>query len=166
MKEIYGVANSGWNAPQFNWGSAMGTGHDCAAICREMYATSLARQRLVEDLVVEGSGPKNFEEVKLVLALAWQKGRSRGTVGGRDGYGVVLTNMAAAQRYEEGEDDECSRFLVQDMEERFSLLKPTNEELELMATCITELETNNIDFARRRCAGLVLKAMGFIQDGL
>ena len=67
-KTIYGVPNSGWTSPEWNWGYAVGTGHDCAAICRQKYASSDERSKLIEDLLAAGAGDEtDLEEVKLVL---------------------------------------------------------------------------------------------------
>lgn len=161
-KKIYGVPNSGWKSPQWNWGSAVGTGHDCAAICRRAYGTSETRQELVSTLL-SGESAIDFEEVKLTLALAWQKGRWDGSDGGAGGYGDVLQTMAQAKRYEEGSEEECARNLIQDMQSRFALLKPTKSQT-------TEMERLTVDSkdvlaARNRCSGLVLQAMGFVENG-
>lgn len=158
MKEIYGIPNSGWTSPDWNWGYGTGTGHDCAAICRREFATRQSRASLVTDLLAMEGPP--FEEVKLVLALAWQRGRWDGSDGGRGGYGNVLNAMAQAERYEVG--DECNGLLVQDMQERYHSLDPTDADKEAMMT----LDLENVDGARRRCSGLVLKSMGFIENGI
>lgn len=168
-KEIYGVKNSGWKSPQWNWGSAAGTGHDCAAICRRTYATKESRQELVSNLLepaedLEIRNPQNFEEVKLVLGLAWQNGRWDGSDGGSGGYGDVLQYMAEAKRYEDGPEDECSRRFVEDMHDRFDLLADnTSLELREMRAVLDDLEDS--DKARRRAAGLVLEAMGWVEKG-
>ena len=166
-KTIYGVPNSGWTAPEWNWGYAVGTGHDCAAICRQTYRTRKSRAKLVDNLIFTTNEPQNFEEVKLVLALAWQRGRWDGSDGGRGGYGQVLELMAAAERYEIGNQDECSLKFIQDMQDRFQLLKPNPEDQSAMDNLFdNEDGTEDIDASRRRCSGLVLKAMGFIENGL
>ncbi|CAM9448021.1 unnamed protein product [Hapterophycus canaliculatus] len=159
---IYGVPNSGWKSPQWNWGSAAGTGHDCAAICRRTYGTREARQELVTSLL-SGENAVDFEEVKLTMALAWQNGRWDGSDGGPGGYGDVLTTMAQAKRYEEGSEEECARNLTQDMHARFALLKPTKEQAIAMDKLI--LDTKNMIATRNRCCGLVLEAMGFVENG-
>ena len=160
---IYGVPNSGWSSPMWMWGYGQGTGHDCAMICRQNYATKQSREELVEELF-EGKGPTNFEEVKLVLGLAWQKGRWDGSDGGNGGYGDVLTMMANC-RYEDGTEEYCSKLLVEDMQKRFTLLKPIQEDLDTMNSLIENHE-DNIDVARRKCSSLVLGAMGFTDNGL
>ena len=161
-KEIYGVPRSGWSSPDWNWGYAVGTGHDCARICRQRYSQRQDRIELVKQLK-DGDKSLNFEEIKLVLGLAWQRGRWDGSDGGRGGYGEVLQTMAEAQRYEEGPDEECARRLVQDMQARFPLLRPTEEQSGMMMSL---LESEDADVAQRRCSGLVLEAMGFIESGL
>lgn len=109
--------------------------------------------------------PENFEEIKLVLALAWQRGRWDGSDGGPGGYGEVLAAMAAAARYEIGSPQECSRRLVEDMRSRLPLLDPETEDLDCMEKLFDDCG-HDIDLARRRCSGLVLKAMGFVDGGL
>lgn len=173
---LYGIPNSGWRSPQWNWGSAVGTGHDCAAICRRQYATRPQRQELIQHLLkpaipVSERIPLNFEEVKLVLALAWQRGRWDGSDGGRPGgYGEVLEIMAQAERYEIGTDQECSIRLVKDMCLRFPSLKPAVEQEKavdaLLSECSVSSDDCDYDRLRRQCSGLVLSAMGFIERGL
>jgi hypothetical protein len=168
VKTIYGIPGSGWTSPQWQWGYGVGTGHDCAAICRRLYEKRQFRVELVEQLI-ESSNPSNrvpanFEEVKLVLALVWQNGRWNGKDGGEGGYGEVLQEMASARRYENGPDGECSGLLVRDMARRFPLLNPSGEQQKLMDQLLKDADSD-YDFARRRCSGLVLQAMGFVEQG-
>lgn len=158
-KEIYGIANSGWTAKEWNWGSAVGTGHDCALICRREYKSRSAREELVSKLI-GGKGPESFEEIKLVLGLAWQRGRWDGSDGGPGGYGEVLNEMAKAERYEIGE--ECDLLFVEDLKARYHLLNPGDADMDAMMT----IDTGYLDVAKRKCSGLVLKSMGFIDGGL
>ena len=168
---IYGVPQSGWTSPQWNWGSAVGTGHDCARICREKYDTSQARQDFIHQLLKWRRSNEeednllllDFEEVKLVLALTWQRGRWNGSDGGKGGYGEVLKHMAEAKRYEQDSEAECSRRLVQDMQARFHLLQPSSRDADAMANL--GCDGDDIFDARYRCAGLVLQCMGFVEDG-
>ncbi|CAJ1956553.1 unnamed protein product [Cylindrotheca closterium] len=162
-KTIYGVPESGWTSPKWNWGYASGTGHDCAAICRQVYSAKQSREVLVNDLIAASGQPEDFEEVKLVLGLAFQNGRWDGSDGGQGGYGVVLSHLAEAQRYEVGSEEQCSKNFVQDMQARFQLLGPSPEDQALMDE---QLDEPNVDAARRRCSGLVLKTMGFLKNGL
>jgi len=159
MKEIYNVPKSGWTSPDWNWGYGVGTGHDCAAICRDRYHNQAARTELVSNLIEGINEPENFEEVKLTLALAWQAGRWNGSDGGEGGYGDVLQAMAKARRYEQGDEEECASNLVHDMMVRFSLLDPPKDKLDTMES-LSNMEGVS---AQRPCCGLVLEAMGFVE---
>jgi hypothetical protein len=171
IKLVYGIPNSGWTSSSWNWGYASGTGHECAAICRKMYTTRQQRSELVQYLVDAPNTqrrdrrPRNFEEVKLVLALAWQRGRWDGSDGGKGGYGEVLEAMAEAKRYEMGTEEENSRLLVEDMQKRYRLLVPLHTDLVMMQS-VFDTEDEDVDAALRRSSGLVLKSMGFIENGL
>lgn len=153
--EIYNIPGSGWKSPQWNWGYAVGTGHDCARICRKLYETKSARVTLLQNI---GTQPENMEEIKLILALAWQRGRWDGTDGGEGGYGQVLEALAAADRY----DNNNNQFFL-DMKSRFHLLNPSAQLQEKMDS-LSQLE--NVDLATRKCSALVLEAMGFVENGL
>ena len=150
-KTIYGVPNSGWTSPEWNWGYAVGTGHDCAAICRRKYSSRDERSQLIEDLLEADPTKTDMEEVKLVMALEWQRNW-------RCGYGDVLEMMADARRYEEEGDPSPSSLLLNDMIERFHLLNPTKDDFEAMEAL---KKCDDVDSALRTCSGLVLKAMGF-----
>jgi hypothetical protein len=171
-KDIYGIPNAKWAAKrEWNWGSAIGTGHDAAMICRNKYDSPAVREALVDALIaapdteVSDRKPTNFEEVKLILGLAWQRGRWDGSDGGRGGYGDVLAVMAQAERYESTSEEESSRHLVIDMKDRFHLLRPSEDDLEEINNLVSYLKSDS-DAARRKCSGLVLKAMDFIENGL
>lgn len=160
---VYNVPNSGWTSSKWNWGYGMGTGHECAAICRSTYQTRSQREKLVKGLLENSGEPTNFEEVKLVLALTWQKGQWTGRDGGPEGYGQVLELMARAKRYEEGSEQDCAKNLVSDMAERFHLLEPEAALQERMDALWQDAE--DFDAARRICSGLVLESMGFVETG-
>jgi hypothetical protein len=184
-RRLYGVSKSGWQSPVWNWGSAVGTGHDCAKICRQQYSSRSKRQELVHHLLsAEGTIddiPQDFEEVKLILALAWQRGRWDGTDGGKGGYSEVLQHLVTADRYEakDGSDSDLdwSRLWIYDIQQRYHTLKPSPEQIKSMQNIveIVQLQTNSnarsscddsvIYRARRQCSGLVLEAMGFIENG-
>lgn len=171
-KNIYGIPNANWAAKrEWNWGSAIGTGHDAAMICRNKYSSPNVRQALAQALIdapdIEPSErkPTNFEEVKLILGLAWQRGRWDGSDGGVGGYGDVLAAMAQADRYETDSDEESSIRLVIDMKDRFHLLDPSDDQIDNMNSIESYLKTDP-DAARRKCSGLVLQAMGFVPSGL
>ncbi|GKY99600.1 hypothetical protein MPSEU_000914300 [Mayamaea pseudoterrestris] len=164
-KAIYGVPNSGWTSPHWNWGSAVGTGHDCARISRQRYTTRQARQALIDNLLAGNNEPSDFEEVKLALALFLQKSKWDGSDGGSGGYSEVLAFMAQADRYEafsENDVAKCAKIFITDMKDRFQLLEPSKDAATAMSRVAGE---DNVDCAQRKCCGLVLKAMGFIDNG-
>ena len=161
------------HSPQWNWGYASGTGHDCAAICRRKFASRAAREDLVKSLLDpnnEHQQPPSFEEVKLVLGLAVQRGRWDGSDGGPGGYGDVLAAMADARRYEtDGTEESRMVNFTKDMKLRYRLLNPTKEDMEAMESIDVsskDLTVAELDVARRKCSGLVLKGMGFIDNGI
>jgi hypothetical protein len=131
-------------------------------ICRQRYSTPQARAELVDALLIESSQTDklDFEEVKLVLALVWQKARKTGL----ESYGLVLDEMAKAERYEVGEEEECSRLLIQDIQKRYMWLEPEVDDK--VAMNLLWYETEDYNVARMRCSGLVLKSIGFVEDGL
>ncbi len=112
---------------------------------------------LLQNIATE---PENLEEIKLILALAWQKGRWDGTDGGVGGYGQVLEALATANRYESSNNQQL---LFLDMQEKFHVLNPSDD-LQKKMKALSELE--DVDLATRRCSALVLEAMGFIENGL
>jgi len=168
-KTIYGIPNSGWTSSQWNWGYASGTGHDCALICRRKYASQEERSKLIDELLTTPT-MIDFEEVKLVMALAWQNGRWDGSDGGVGGYGDVLAMMADARRYEEEITDKSSPspklLLLRDMRKRFNLLDPTDDDRIAMESLKDDDNEGDVDKALRSCSGLVLKAMGFVSNGM
>ena len=151
-------------------------------ICRKRWGTADNRKLLLENLSnpaplpVTGTGtctveeaddvrePK-FEEVKLILGLAFQNGRWDGSDGGAGGYGDVLATLASAESYESDNGDLNAELFVKDMKERFHLVASSEEAMEEMnsldSTC-----GNDVDRMRRKCSALVLSQMGFIENGL
>lgn len=179
-REIYDIPGSGWVSPKWNWGSAAGTGHDAALICRRRWGSTDARKALVEALLnpkgvsdetlssiesVDESRQPPFEEVKLVLGLAWQNGRWDGSDGGRGGYGDILSSMAAAKRYESDDEKINAERFVEDMVKRFDLIASSSEAKDAMRKIESDCGAD-IDAARRKCSGMVLNEMGFIKKGL
>ena len=169
---LYDIPNASWTSAEWNWGYASGTGHDCAAICRRKFATRSSRAEFVGSLLDPSTStqPPSFEEVKLVLGLAVQRGRWDGSDGGPGGYGDVLANLASARRYEtDGTEEDRMVNFVEDMRHRFGLLNPSEEDAEMMKSldgCNGNATIDELDAARRMCSGLVLKNMGFIDNGL
>lgn len=105
-----------------------------------------------------------FEEVKLILGLTWQRGRWDGSDGGVEGYGKVLRNMAAAERYETEDEITNSIRLVQDMKERFHLIA-SQSALDEMHKLDCSVENADVDGIRRKCAAWVLSEMNFVERG-
>lgn len=195
-KEIYNIPGSRWSSPTWNWGYANGTGHDCALICRRKYSTEQARQELIQSLLLHGeNGDGNdgdeskitndnntslpsppFEEVKLILGLTMQRGKWDGTDGGRNGgYGEILEYMAQAKRYESSNEEMHSKLFVKDMSDRFHLIVGNmfsdendvdiNDSMDMMKQ-IHKNYGHDYDIMRKKCAGLVLQKMGFIELGM
>ena len=174
-EDLYGIPNSRWTSPEWNWGYAVGTGHDCATICRNRWSTKSKRSMLVDLLLSGGQIQQEEEEisvdeVKLILALKIQRGRWDGSDGGPNGgYGEVMSYMAQAKRYE-SDDSAGNRQLIQDMKDRFHLLNPTKEDLKLMESLWSDAKLNGdeerVEETLLKCSGLVLKAMGFIENGI
>ena len=171
-KEIYGIPGSGWTSPTWNWGYAQGTGHDCAAISRRQYSSRQDRQVLVQRLLTSTSdetNPVDIEELKLVLGLAFQRGRWDGSDGGPGGYSEVLAMMAQAERYEDPSEELSNHRLADDMAERYTLLLvgiDLEQQKQLSDYMQEYIKIPDSAVALRRCSGLVLKTMGFILRGL
>ena len=128
--EIFGIKAS-WSSVDWNWGSPSGLGHDCALKCRQKFATKEQRRELVNSLLHADTDTQvlaNFEDVKLVLALAWQRGRKFDP--DMEAFGQMLDEMAEL-RYEngassgsDGNNMDGDKLLVQDMQKRYIWLKP------------------------------------------
>ena len=96
--------------------------------CRQRFATEDQRRELVNSLVHADTDTQvlsNFEDVKLVLALAWQRGRNFDP--DLEAFGQILDQMADL-RYENGGDGEGNmegdRLLVQDLQKKYMWLRP------------------------------------------
>jgi len=179
-KEIYGIPGSSWTSPEWKWGSPEGAAQDCIKICREKYSTPKARSELIDCLLLPEEAvrsknnnddakdssrvPENFEEVKLVLALFWQKTREL-SCAGFEPYWALLDELASGGMYEEGTEEFCSTLFTQHMQKRFTWLDPEVEE-KLSMNMLQYSGETDFDWMRRRCSGLVLKTMDFEEIGL
>jgi len=171
-------------------------------LCRRQYRTPESRRDLIANLVMTKEAirggttttadnaqrsPANFEEVKLILALAWQKGLHNGHGGGGGGelrpYGEILDAMVQAERYEnkavagsgpgrdddddddDDDDKDNSLLLVQDMQKRYFFLTPEVDDKIRMNLLLYDGD-EDWDWIRRRCSGLVLRALDFEENGL
>eukprot|EP00581_Thalassiosira_minuscula_P000195 CAMPEP_0183736310 /NCGR_PEP_ID=MMETSP0737-20130205/49019_1 /TAXON_ID=385413 /ORGANISM="Thalassiosira miniscula, Strain CCMP1093" /LENGTH=258 /DNA_ID=CAMNT_0025970273 /DNA_START=42 /DNA_END=818 /DNA_ORIENTATION=- len=183
IKTLYNIEHSGWKSPQWNWGYARGTGHDCAAICRRRWGgddpdSRSDRRKLVEMLLspaeFKASHPEAelpFEEIKLILGLAWQRGRWDGSDGGPNGYGAVLATMAEARRYEQEDEVMSALSFIEDVSEKFDTIARSADERNRMKAIANDVRgkhagLDDIFMARRTCAGMVLDAMNFVNNGL
>jgi uncharacterized protein YktA (UPF0223 family) len=179
-KQLYNIPDSGWKSKKWSWGYARGTGHDCAAICRRRWDDESDRRVLVESLLSPAEfkamhphfGEVSFEEVKLILALAWQSGRWDGRDGGLGlGYGAVLETMAGARRYENEDEVISALNFIEDVSGRFSSICKNEEMLKRMKAIANDVrgkhaEKEEVFMDRRKCAGMVLDAMNFVEKGL
>ncbi|KAL7541768.1 hypothetical protein ACHAXR_012156 [Thalassiosira sp. AJA248-18] len=183
-KQLYNIAGSGWSSPHWNWGSAQGTGHDCAMICRKRWESKSDRRTLVKSLLnpveykaslpenLDNHGEVSFEEIKLILGLAWQRGRWDGSDGGPRGYSEVLNIMANAKRYEDEDEVISALNFIDDVSRRFETISRNAEELGRMKELMYDVRGKHhagkeeVFMDRRTCAGLVLDAMGFVDNGL
>ena len=118
------------------------------------------------------SSEVSFEEVKLILGLAWQNGRWDGSDGGPGGYSHVLSTMAAAHRYENEDEVLSALNFIEDVSKRFHSICRNEDELNRMK-CIAidvrekhDASMEEVFMVRRICAGMVLDAMGFVENGL
>ena len=153
---------SGWSSPSWNWGSAVGDAHNEAMRIRgALRDEELRRQWLVS--MIGGSSAVEWEDVKLVLALKWQKAaRER-----RDAdYGFVMERLRLAE-YEGDQQDEV---MVADMEARLDQLRPDAKEMEafFMAAQNNEggIYQDLPDAHRRAVAARVLVGLDFVAQGL
>ncbi len=180
---LYNVTNSGWKSPQWNWGSARGTGHDCASICRSRWSDREDRRILVHSLLLpspvssyasNNNGEVSFEEIKLILALAWQRGRWDGTDGGPNGYRSVLQTMVDAHQYENENEIISSLHFIEDITSKYHSISRNAKDLHKMKDIANTIvhgkkkhaSMEEIFMARRMCAGMVLDAMHFVDNGL
>lgn len=165
--EIYNIPGSGWKSPSWNWGYGQGTGHDCAMICRKRWASREDRKDLLLKLTnptTDENREPNFEEVKLILGLAFQNGRWDRSDGGRGGYGEVLAIMANADRYESDDEDTNATLFSKDLMERFNLIASIDAMDEMNQ--VEQICGDDVDLMRRKCSALVLSQMGFVDKGL
>ena len=167
---LYGITDSKWSSPKWNWGYASGSGHDCALICRRKFSTQESRRELIEGLI-SSSIPECLEEdnlmdeLKLILGLTWQRGRRDGTDGGVGGYSEVLFNLADCQYETFFECDDgiaCQRNFLNDMKARYHLI--SENQIEKVQNLSDEFE--DLDKSIRVCAGMILNSMDFIRLGM
>ena len=72
MSELVEQRKSGWSSSKWRWGYAVGDAHDAAAIARRSLAQKDARVAWLAMLAASSPATAPWEEVKLVMALAFQ----------------------------------------------------------------------------------------------
>ncbi|GAB5360666.1 hypothetical protein AAMO2058_000646900 [Amorphochlora amoebiformis] len=136
----------GWSSPHWNWGYAQGEAHDRALVLRRRLSTPLSREKWLTASQEKGSDV-DFEEVKLCLALAWQRAaRELRDKGGAD----VLEDMRLAKF--EGENG------MHKLCEALESLSPSPD------TC--HVESMDTETRTRLAAGRILMELKFIRVGL
>ena len=106
----------GFSDPNRNWGSSVGTGHDAAMKLRTKLGDFDKRQEFISD-IVSNSGAFDLEDVKLALALRFQ--RTSSTIGSEEGYRIM--SQMARLKYESREGEEILR---RDLSELVRILNP------------------------------------------
>lgn len=180
--DLYGIKNSSWKSKEWNWGYGDGTGHECARICRHNYHTKQSRQALIDNmelLSVTDVIEIDWEEIKLIVGLMIQNLRryeSDRTV--VDAFNEILNYLADAKRYEsDGYDDDDDNvplsLFVNDMKERYQLLKPSHDEViqmnEIQWKAVDGTTDHQIPTNQRyqqNVVGLVLQQMKFVERGV
>ena len=87
----------GFSDPNWNWGSSVGTGHDAAMKLRIKLGTSDKRTEFIKS-IVDNSDDFSLEDVKLALALRFQRASREGISGGQEGYKIM--EKMARRKYE------------------------------------------------------------------
>ena len=106
----------GFSDPNWNWGSSVGTGHDAAMKLRIKLGTSDKRTEFIKS-IVDNSDDFSLEDVKLALALRFQRASREGISGSEEGYKIM--EKMARRKYEsvEGAD-----ILLRDLQDLCCLL--------------------------------------------
>lgn len=128
----------------------MGTGHDAAMKIRQRLSTTEKREYFIS-CIVSGTDTFSSEDIKLTLALRFQRASREGIAGSKEGYNIM--NKMAACKYETavGEIE-----LIDDLE---SLVKLLPEDL-------TDLGPSVADRRLSYVAAKVLSGMSFCKIGL
>ena len=138
---------SGFSDPNWNWGSANGTGHDAAMAIRRSLGTNDRRKEFMRNLL-DNSETISVDDMKLALALRFQRASYEGIAGGKEG-NRIMTNMAAL-KYENA-DGEAKLLL----------------DLNALIEIISESSTSNVSCSLLRpAAAQVLDGMRFGDVGI
>lgn len=71
------VMSYSWSSPGWRWGYANGAAHDVAMRVRSALSTPQARAGYLDSLRSSDGAPP-LDDIKMVLALAWQRARNYG----------------------------------------------------------------------------------------
>lgn len=107
---------NGFSDPNWNWGSSNGSGHEAAMKLRFQLGDTEKRKSFIKNVV--NTSDIDFEDIKLALALRFQRASREGKGGSDEGY-IIMTKMAN-RKYEGGKSGE-SRLLF-DLEELLLVL--------------------------------------------
>ena len=153
------LVTSGWGSRSWNWGSAIGKAHDAAFEMRNRLSTLDDRRVWLNECA---SDSLDVEEIKLCLALRWQRSGHERTAGD---YSQIMEAMARGNF--EG-DDRAPTLLPALVEAMPSIgLKDERAMLEI-------LETNQLSVHTKQgpqetisiVAAAILLKMGFLDKGL
>lgn len=133
-------------------------------ICRQKYASDESGRGALIDSLMEGDDDVDLEEAKLILALVIQKANHLKPWGGQIevAYTQVLDHLVGAERYE---DNAEKPLLLQDLQKLFMWLEPDVQDKIDMNLLLYEAK-DDIELATRKCLGLTLQAMEFVEFGL
>lgn len=106
----------GFSDPNWNWGSSLGTGHDAAMKLRLRLGTSDKRADFIAS-IVGNSKDFDLEDVKLALALRFQRASRERIAGSEEGYEIM--DKMAMRKYENADGE---AYLLRDLEELVSIL--------------------------------------------
>eukprot|EP00287_Rhodomonas_sp_CCMP768_P002193 CAMPEP_0196735596 /NCGR_PEP_ID=MMETSP1091-20130531/13982_1 /TAXON_ID=302021 /ORGANISM="Rhodomonas sp., Strain CCMP768" /LENGTH=155 /DNA_ID=CAMNT_0042079249 /DNA_START=171 /DNA_END=638 /DNA_ORIENTATION=- len=153
---------STWANPEWRWGYGVGLAHDQAAILRAKLRTPDSRSAWL-DTMVSGSGEVGWEEVKLALALKWQRANRVMNGDAMTAYNQVMEQLRKA-KYEGEEND---KLFVKDMEARLRFFGDFSNGLVLdfRGKQAPDL-IDSYDSRRRVIAAAVLECFEFVDAGL
>jgi len=118
VTELVQERRTGWSSPTWRWGFAVGDAHDAAYIARSSLQSRDSRRSWLVQLAQTEPSTTPWEEVKLVLALAFQKAGHERRDGGAGGWLEVMERMVLA----EYEGDDGIGYLAEDLRTRLPLL--------------------------------------------
>mmetsp|Transcript_27272 Transcript_27272/g.26084 ORF Transcript_27272/g.26084 Transcript_27272/m.26084 type:complete len:186 (+) Transcript_27272:133-690(+) len=98
----YPVVGTGFADPNWNWGSSVGKGHEAAMKLRLKLGNSDSRAGFIKK-IVQGSEEFNLEDIKLALALRFQRASYEGIEGSKEGSQIM--NRMAKREYEGGKGE-------------------------------------------------------------